>query len=69
MVFHHDTWNIWIEELLETIKTVIVNRKIGYKRYTFDVKRKEKCGITIIGAKIGAKEQLECARDIKIAGG
>ncbi len=52
------TWNVSTEESLDTIKTVIGHNKGGHTRYRFGVKRKE-CCIHIIGAKIGATEQLQ----------
>ncbi len=60
MTGHHSIWNILIEQLSDTMKPVIVKRKIGYKIYT--------CGITNTGAKIDATKQLQQAPDIKIPG-
>ncbi len=52
---NHDTWNTWIERLLEIMKRVA---SVG-------VKRKEKLADTTFGV----KTKLRWARDIKIAGG
>ncbi len=67
MIDTHNTWNIWIERLLDTMRRIAVKMKIGHKTYAACVKRKEHLDIKQIYVWCQKKPSWAC--DIKNAGG